>query len=256
LTATLHAFGDSFIVGDLDDWLHLKDPNVKPTHKMQFEQRLEYVKYNVSFVSILAKHYNYNLQNHAYRGCGNYPQLDRLWTKLTDGTIKPGDVVLFGLTSMTRDRVLLRDFDLATSEKNGPLLLDREMLAKDADYQRIIELDFYYIVTMLSKLSEQFSVPIIKFNLFDNALYQATDHIKKICEVADFVGYNMPGNTLIDILNDTWGQETVHPAGHTSIKVDPEHEYLYTYYRHPSIEGHKKIAQWWIDHNILPNLST
>ena len=248
--ATLHAFGDSFIVGDLDDWLHLKDPNVKPKHKMQFEQRLEYVKHNVSFVSILAKHYNYNLQNHAYRGCGNYPQLDRLWTSLTTGTIKPGDIVLFGLTSMTRDRVLLRDFDIVTSEKNGPLLLDRELLDKGADYQRIFELDFYYIVTVLTRLSEQFNVPIFKFNLFDNALYQASDQVKKICKTKDFVGYNIPGNTVVDILNDTWGQAITHPHDHKGT-VQPEHEYLYTYYRHPSIEGHKKIAQWWIDNDII-----
>ena len=62
LAKTLHAFGDSFIVGDQDDWLHLKDPNIKYKHRMHFEERLEYVKYSVSFVSILAKHYNYNLQ--------------------------------------------------------------------------------------------------------------------------------------------------------------------------------------------------
>jgi hypothetical protein len=103
---------------------------------------------------------------------------------------------------------------------------------------------------MLARLSEQFDVPIFKFNLFTNALYQASEQIKKICEVKDFIGYNVLGNTVVDILNDTWGQTTTHPHDH-KITVRPEHEYLYTYYRHPSVEGHKKIAQWWIDNNII-----
>jgi hypothetical protein len=256
MTNTLHAFGDSFIVGDQDDFLHQKDPNVKPTHKMQYSERLHFIKYNISFVSILAKHYRYDLENYAVRGSGNYPQLDRLWAKLTEGKIKSGDIVLFGLTTMERDRVLLHrySFDSTVNEFTGPCLIDRDLISKEqmvANGERpILERDFYYITATLTQLSEQFNVPIIKFNLWDNALYNSSEQIKNVCKVKDFVGYDVPGNTVIDILNDTWGTPTIHPF-HTDLKIQPAYEHLYTYYRHPSVEGHKKIAQWWIDNQII-----
>lgn len=257
-TKTLHAYGDSFVVGDQDDWWHLKDPNVRPRHNMRFEERLEYLKNHVSFVSLLAKHYGLNLQNHAIRGCGNYPQLDRLCTHLIEGVVKPGDIVLFGFSTFFRDRVQLHLYEAATTTKTGPHLIDRDLLAKDADTSRIIELDFFYVVSLLDKLSAKFGVPIIKFNLFDNALHYASKLVIDMCQPSNFLGYGQPGNTLIDILNDTWGVDsacfwTKNAANfnHDKLPVKPEHEYLYTYYRHPSIEGHKKIANWWIENNIL-----
>jgi hypothetical protein len=251
LTKTLHAFGDSFIVADQDDFLHFHHPKVVPTHGMEWDQRLHYLKYTVSFVAILADHYGYDLNNYAERGSGNYPQLDRLWLNLTNGTITPGDIVLFGLTTTIRDRFALTDFEKSTSDKWGPCLIDRDLLSKSADRQRILELDFYYLLTILDRLSEQFNVKIIKFNLFDNALDLATDDIKHICKVKDFVGYDVAGNTLIDILNDTWGAGVAHSFAHQEVTVLPEHEHLYTVNRHPSIEGHKKIAKWWILNNIM-----
>ena len=104
---TLHAFGDSFIVGDQDDFLH--------NHNMTYDERVEYLKNNVSFVSILAKHYGYSLKNQSERGSGNFPQLDRLWLNLTNGVIKEGDIVLFGLTTFIRDRFQLINFEHSTS---------------------------------------------------------------------------------------------------------------------------------------------
>ena len=56
---TLHAFGDSFIVGDQDDFLH-EVPDAP--HQMDWDERLEYLKTQVSFVSILADHYGYKLK--------------------------------------------------------------------------------------------------------------------------------------------------------------------------------------------------
>ena len=260
MSITLHAFGDSIVVGDLDDYLHLNDPNVKPNHRMPYDVRIKYLKHNVSFVSILAKHYGYNLENYAVRGSGNYPQLDRVWSNLVNGKIKSGDIILFGFGPVTRDRLVLQTFafDPTVNEKTGPHLLDRDLLSKENwvanGEQPILEMDFYYINSVLNRLGEQFNVRMIRCNLGDNALYHASDHIKKICEVEDFVGYNVVGNTYHHILNDSWGQPIVYPFSanlHKDLKLKPEHEYLYTYYRHPSAEGHKKIAQWWIDNNII-----
>jgi len=249
---TLHAFGDSFVLGDQDDFLHVKDPNVKITHSMPYGERIEYLKNNVSFVSILAKHYGYSLKNYSERGSGNFPQLDRLWLHLTNNTIKHGDLVLFGLSSFVRDRSQLINFELATSDtKSGPTVIDRELVNKNFHMEKIMEIDLYYVLTVLTRLSEQFDIPIIKFNLFDNALYQSTQQLKTICRVTDFIGYELDGNTLIDILNDTWGKNTSNQFDHTKIEVKPEHAHLYTFYRHPSIEGHKKIANWWLDNKII-----
>ena len=250
MTPTLHAFGDSFILGDQDDFLHVKDPNVTPTHTMPYGERVEYLKTHVSFVSILAKHYGYTLKNYAERGSGNFPQLDRLWLGLVDGSIKSGDMVLFGLTSFIRDRFQLTGFKKSTnSTECGPTLVDRELITKHLE--KILEVDFYYVVNMLDRISEQFDITIIKFNIFDNALYQSTQELKNICNVKDFIGYNLPGNTLLDILNDTWGSNSSNQFDHTKITVSPDHNHLYTFYRHPSVEGHKKIANWWIDNKII-----
>lgn len=245
---TLHAFGDSFIVGDQDDFLH----NVPgAAHGMPWEERVEYLKTQVSFVSILARHYGYELINYAERGSGNYPQIDRLWSNLINGTIKDGDVVLFGITTTIRDRFMLHEVDRCTSDKVGPFMVDRTLVAKDSNRQRLLELDYFYILSLLNQLSKKFNIKIIKFNLFDNSLDHATPRITDVCQVDDFVGWATPGNTLIDILNDSWGHGVFYTFAHEEIKIPSGLEYLYTVKKHPSIEGHKKIATWWIQHNIL-----
>jgi hypothetical protein len=246
---TLHAFGDSFILGDQDDFLHVKDPNVKPTHRMGYNDRIKYLKNHVSFVSHLARHYGFDLQNHSHRGTGNYPQLDKLYLEFAQGNIRPGDVVVFGFTSCQRDRWWLSGYEEFKSDKKAPCFVDPSLI--EGNNQSLFELDFFYIISVLDRLSKQFNVPIIKLNLWDNALTQALEQTKNLCRVDDFVGYDTPGNTLIHILNDTWGKDERNFFHHNQVKVLPEHEHLYTYYRHPSVEGHKKIAQWWIDNGIL-----
>jgi len=248
LTKKLHAFGDSFIVADQDDFLH-DNPNA--SHGMPWDERLHYLKYQISFVALLAQHYEYELKNYAERGSGNYPQLDKLWDGLISGAIKPGDLVLFGVTTTIRDRFILGDFEKTIFVNRGPCLVDQSLVTRYADRQRILELDFYYLVTVLDRLEDQFGIKIIKFNLFDNALDHSTDQVKKLCQVKNFVGIDVLGNTLIDILNDTWGAGIAHTFAHQEVSVAPQHEYLYTKNRHPSIEGHKKIANWWINNQII-----
>jgi hypothetical protein len=242
---TLHAFGDSFIVGDQDDLFQ------ETTHNMPWEQRLEYLKTQVSFVSILAKHYGYDLKNYAERGSGNYPQIDRLWLNLINGNIKSGDLVLFGITTTIRDRFLLHEVDRCTSKNSGPYMVDRSLIDRHTDRQRLLELDYFYILSLLDQLSKKFNIKIIKFNLFDNSLDHANDTVTDLCQVDDFVGWATPGNTLIDILNNTWGQGVFYTFAHEEIQIPTGLEYLYTVKKHPSVDGHKKIAQWWIDHQII-----
>jgi hypothetical protein len=250
LTDTLHAFGDSFVVGDQDDFLG-QVPGA--THGMPWYERLEYLKTQVSFVSILARHYGYHLQNHAERGSGNYPQIDRVWLNLINGNIKPGDIVLFGITTTIRDRFLLHEVDRCTNDSQGPFMIDRKLIAKDSERQRLLELDYFYILSLLDQLSRKFGVRIVKFNLFDNSLDHANSRITDLCQVDDFVGWATPGNTLIDILNDSWGQGVFYTFAHEEIKIPRGFEYLYTAKKHPSIAGHQKIADWWIRNNILSN---
>ena len=248
MAKTLHAFGDSFIVGDQDDFLH--DVSTA-SHSMPWEERLAYLKTQVSFVSILAKQYGYDLKNYAERGSGNYPQIDQLWLNLINGTIKTGDVVLFGVTTTIRDRFMLHEVDRCTSDNVGPFMVNRTLVAKHSDRQRLLELDYFYILSLLDQMSKKFNIKIIKFNLFDNSLDHATPRITDLCQVDDFVGWAIPGNTLVDILNDSWGQGVFYTFAHEEIKIPKGHEHLYTIKKHPSIEGHKKIANWWILNNIM-----
>jgi len=242
----LHAFGDSFIVGDQDDFLEEIPKNIKPVHNMKYDDRVEYLKYNVSFVSIIAKHLNLELINYAVRGSGNYPQLDKLWLNLLSGNIKENDIVLFGFTTSGRDRIQAMFCEKVVDHHYGESIIDRKLL-KEGPSSTIFETDHFYVLSILEMLSKKFNVRIIKFNLFDNALDYSNDNIKRLYDFTDFIGYNIKGNTLIDIINDTWGQGIKNPQ-HTLLDIPEGYEKYYSRLKHPSIEGHKKIADWFLQH--------
>jgi len=243
----MYAFGDSFVVGDQDDFYN--DPNTSktnpPTHGMLYNERLEYLKYNVSFVSIIAKHLNLELVNFAVRGTGNYPQLDRLIMNLLSGNIKSGDLVLFGITTLIRDRIQLIDFNKSSSPGYGPCLIDRELLT-EYNMDKICKIDLLCILSILERLSKTYNIKIITFNLFTNILTGMPEEDKKPYKIENNVDITNEGNTLIDILHDTWGQVTDHPY-HDRLEIIPGYEHFYTNKKHPSIDGHKKIATWWLD---------
>jgi hypothetical protein len=249
-TKTLHAFGDSNIVGDQDDFYGEAntDPNNPPTHGMEYSERVEYLKYNVSFVSILAKKLGVQLKNYAECGTGNFPQLDRLAINLINNNIKKGDLVLFGMTTPLRDRVRLIENNIARDRQVGPWLVDRETLINDSIL--VYRLDYLYILGLLNHFSEKFQVRIIRFHLFDNLkiTWGSDDNIDPgiaLHNPRDYLGYNIPGNTLIDILNDTWGRHSYRKAG--KIDVLPGYKHLYTFKNHPSIAGHEKLANWFLN---------
>jgi hypothetical protein len=224
----IHAFGDSFVVGDQDDYIGdaNTDPDSTPAHNMNEQERTEYLKYHVSFVSLIARHLGQNLKNHAVRGSGNFPQLDLLFRALCNQEIGKNDLVLFGITTGIRDRAGLLDYN------NLNKALSVLHLGNWKNIDDIPVVDQYYIISVLSQLSQSFGVRIIKFNLFDQAL----DH-----RFEDYLS-----GTLIDILNDTYGQNIQHPY-HDQLTIAPGYEKFYTHKKHPSVLGHQKIAHWFLD---------
>ena len=235
-TVKFHAFGDSFIVGDLDDFDQYKD---------SFSTRLEYLKYNVSFASKLAKELNFDFVNYAERGSGNFPQLDRLFLNILNGNIKEGDVVLFGITTVFRDRNSLIEFKKVSDYGYGPCMVDRETFINDS--QAIAELDFLYTISILENLKTKFNLNLRAINIFDNVFSFSKGPVYKKFESPILISCGeKTGNTLVDILNDTWGTNQSHPY-HTNLKVPKGYESLYTKYKHPSISGHEKISQWFLN---------
>lgn len=235
------AFGDSFVVGDQDDYgpedcnYNPADP---PTHGMPYDDRVEYLKHHVSFVGLLAKEFNCPLINFAERGCGNYPQLDKLLEFIEEGKLAHGDVILFGITTSIRDRISVfpRASDGRYTIAAGDLMLKNK--------GHVERFDLFYILSVLDAISKLYNVTIIKFNLFDNAVCRGTSNLNFNFE--NFLGYNFKGNTLVNILNDDWGSDTSTTMYHTSIIPKSNHEQYYTWNKHPSVLGHRKIADWFL----------
>lgn len=232
INMNFHAFGDSFVVGDLDDF---------DSYKESYNSRLEYLKYNVSFASLIAKELEMPFFNYAERGSGNFPQLDRLVLNLLNGKIKTGDYVFFGITTITRDRNSLIEFKKVSDRGYGPCMADRETFVEDM--QLINELDFFYVISVLEKLKIQFGIHIKAINLFDNTL-----SFSSRTDVSNFnsdllISCNKTGNSVVDILNDTWDTDQKHPY-HTRLNIPYGYESYYTKHKHPSVTGHIKIAEW------------
>ena len=246
----IHAFGDSFVVGDQDDFLDDTNTISAPAHGMNFGERVKFLKYNVSFVALIAKQLNVELINYAERGTGNFPQLDKLWLACNNNQINADDIVLFGMTTTTRDRIGCNIIEKTTSENYGEFLVDRQLITS-CNHGTIGVIDQFYILSVLEKITNLFNVRIIKFNLFDNPSdYSNVNNINFL----DFVGANIKGNTLIDIINDTWGQGIKNPY-HDQLIIKNGYEQYYTTKKHPSILGHQKIANWFLKNINFKNES-
>lgn len=207
----LYAFGDSFVAGDQD----LENQN------------FDYLKYNVSFVSLIAKKWNIDLVNCAEPGTSNYAQLDLLTHKLKEKQITSNDIVLFGITSTSRDRT-----SLLTADNKHISVINQGVVGDQ--WELLCEIDQIYVLSILDKLSELYQVRILKFNLFYNAL-PAGELL--------FNDYYNKG-TLVDIINDTWDKNLTYPIYHGNLNVPANYKKYYTKNLHPSVEGHQKIADW------------
>lgn len=232
----IHAFGDSFVAGDQDDFCD-------PSHGMYFDERLDYLRYNVSFPSIIAAQSKYDLVNYAIPGSGNYPQLDKLMLAIGRNQIETDDLILFGITTPKRDRVSLREINRAVEHE---FLVDHQTLTH-CEFNAIFEMDLFYVFSSLSQISKKFRV--ISFFIFDNFLVETRNQIRSIMPIDTLLGHTFAGNTLIDVLNDSWGSDNRYPL-HTNLTIPPEYRHLYTTNKHPNRSGHNKIAQWWME-NVL-----
>lgn len=240
----LHAFGDSFVLGDQDDFLEELPKNIKPTHNMNYDTRINYLKHNVSFAKLIANHYDLDYENYACRGSGNYPQLDKLWINLTNGNIKQNDIVLFGITTAARDRIQSIYFDKSISHTHGEVLMHRDLLL-NGNNNHIFQMDLFYILSILESMSKQFNIKIIKLHLFDNSMDYGNDDLVKYYNFTDYIGNGIKGNTTVNIINDTWGKPSAFCPNH-DYDILNGYENYWTRKHHPSIDGHRKIADWLI----------
>jgi len=240
------ALGDSFVVGDLDDFGpgHNYNPDFPPTHGMGYTERETYLRYNVSFVSLISKQLNYELVNIATRGSGNYRQLDNLMEFISNNTLTPDDIILYGICTTTRDRRSIFIDDSMPHHQQPGACIKNATGQQDADVELY---DLFYILSILNQISTTYNVRIIKFNIFDNTLDNFKDS-KFIYKTNDFIGQEFKTNTLVDILNDTFGilsNEGKKPY-HIHLKIDKDYEKFYTWNKHPSILGHQKLAEWFL----------
>lgn len=236
----LWAYGDSFVAGDQDI----------PGRIDAISEHTEYNRYNISFASHLAKKLNAELINRAISGCGNYPQLDKLLLDIEN--IKTNDIVIFGLTTTWRDRYSLpSNCPQVVSPTRGPSMLHRDLLYNEK-LNKLPTFDLFYILSVLEKIEHLFNFPIIKFNAFHDVQTEADSIDKKLFQFKNFIGLNVPGNTLIDLLLNRWGDPTPRIVDHSQWMPPKEYRHLFTDKSHPSIEGHKFIAEWM--HNQLIKL--
>jgi len=225
------AFGDSFVVGDQDDYGPNDvnyNPKIPTTHSMGPNEREQYLKYNVSFAALIAKQLGKELLNFAVRGTSNFSQIDQLLLFIGNGKLQQDDLILFGISTTVRDRSIIYP-------------------STDLEWDKFSVLDLVYILSTLDSISKKYSVPIIKFNLFDNPLVGQSFNFDFDFAYDNYIGWDVKANTLSDVINDTWAMpiNERHPY-HTHMMVKPDYEQYWTWNRHPSIEGHKKLADWFL----------
>jgi hypothetical protein len=238
----IYAYGDSFVAGDQDI----------PGIDNSLPERIDYNRYNVSFASVLAKKLNVQLINRAWPGCGNLIQLDHLW--LDSEKFQPDDLIIFGITTLWRDRFIIPIHfpEVIKRQGSGSAILNQYEF-KD-DQERIAIADFFYILSTIEKLEEICKVRIIKFNLFHNIFDKISEEDRKKFQFDNFIDLHQPGNTLLDVLTDNWGNNIPRISNHSKWKPEVN-QHLFTRKSHPSIAGHIKIAEWLhqklIDNNWL-----
>jgi hypothetical protein len=244
----IHAFGDSFVSGDQDDFKHDHHPKHPPIHGMEYHERDQYLKNNVSFIALVAKHFGYDFENYSDRGSGNMPQIDRLLLACKADKIKPNDMVFFGMTTFVRDRLSVVDVDFIKSTQRGSAIIDKAIIKSDDRNEIVIELDIISILLLIDNIARKFNFQYKCMYLFDNVYtLNFKNPLYERIEFPNLIGHKVRGNTTIDIINDTWGKGLLHEANMHILDVKPEYEQFYTAYRHPSVLGHQKIASWLIN---------
>lgn len=226
----LYSYGDSFVAGDQDI----------PGRIDAIDEYMEYNRYNVSFASVLAKKLGISLINRGISGCSNIVQLDQLW--VDSKYITSSDLVIFCFSTPWRDRFSIRHEYLEFFEETkGRKLLNKPLF--DDNTERIAILDFFYVLSVIEKLEEIHNFKVIKFNAFHNVFDNISNDDLTKFKFNNFIGLHTPGNTLLDVLTDNWGNSIPRISDHSKWKPTVN-QHLFTRKSHPNIEGHKKIAEW------------
>lgn len=241
---TLYAFGDSFTLGDQDDFL--EESKFPQSHQMPYDERIEFLKYNVSFASHIAKEIGVNLKNFAVRGSGNFPQLDKLWVNITKKNISKDDLVFFGFSSWSRDRLSIADHKRVYSFDFGPCMIDKELF-KNHELHKIQIIDLYQILSSLKSFQAAVGFKLICLQMFD-ALEDTKDYSDLFSQFNFYIKGGMVGFTSIDILNDTWSKNIKYESNHVEFNPPRQYKELYTSNKHPSILGHKKISDFLLNY--------
>ena len=226
-------YGDSFVAGDQDI----------PGRVDAVPENMEYNRYNVSFASHLAKKLNVELVNRGISGCSNFVQLDKLL--LDAPTIAFDDIVLFGLTTAWRDRFMIpHEYPNFVKDTRGPSILNRELINEKYRVSKIPTMDLFYVLSVIEKIESSFDITVVKFNLFHDTIAESTPTDKNLFKFDKFIGLGTPGNTLLDVLTNNWGNPIARISDHSKWTPPTEYAHLFTKKSHPNIEGHKKIAEW------------
>jgi hypothetical protein len=189
---------------------------------------------------VLAKKLDVELINRAVSGCSNFFQLDTFYEDSVN--IKPADIVVFAFSTPWRDR-----FQLPISYSNilepvkGPWLGNFKLF--EENHRRTAIADFFYTLSVIEKLEDLYNLRIIKFNAFHNVFEDATEDDLKKFQFKNFIGLHTPGNTLLDVLTDNWGNPVPRISDHSKWKPT-KNSHLFTRNSHPNEEGHKVIANW------------
>ena len=227
----IYAYGDSFVAGD-QDILGRVDA---------IPENMEYNRYNISFASVLAKKMGVELVNRGISGCSNFVQLDQLWMDSAD--ISSNDLVLFGLTTPWRDRFMIPHMGPEfLKDTRGPGLVNRTLINSNPK-SRVAVVDYFYTLSVIEKIEKLYNLNIIKFNLFHDPLQDALEDDLTKFKFDKFIGLGSPGNTLVDMLTDKWGDQVMRISDHSKWKPETN-KHLFTSKSHPNIEGHKKISEW------------
>lgn len=227
----IYAYGDSFVAGDQDI----------PGRVDAIQEHMEFNRYNISFASVLAKKLGAELINRGISGCSNFVQLDQLW--VDSEQIQPDDLVIFGFSTPWRDRfVIPYEHKSITAPNRGPSILNAKLFENNT--LRIPTVDFFYTLSVIEKLEAIHGFKVIKFNSFHNVF---TDPISPAdlnkFKFDRFIGLHTPGNTLLDVLTDNWGNPVPRISDHS--KWIPEvNKHLFTAKSHPNVQGHIVIAEW------------
>ena len=232
------AFGDSFVADESQD--------------------------SLSFAARLAKHFDCEFENYADNGSSNHRQLDRLLYLAHTNKLTANDVILFGLTSTSRDRRGLTDtwvtathHNMLNSWKSGLSNLVDVCIRGHHNWDLIEFNDLFFILSTLECVGTQYQIPVIKFNLYDN-LFRSKIPTGISYPHNNFLGWEFKNNTLMDILDDTWATDVDRPrAFKAEIVPGPEYEKFYSdrkqtnwakiYVRPPSSLGHEKLYQWFLN---------